>query len=136
MSDEKLMPDDSEIREMLMTMVNRKNILKGVLPVLVNIDKSRDKLMHVPSDNSRLSGMKGVTAVPVLMYTDSNDNNALMYITTNILEECGVSRKELFEAAYDNLDKNPVIMRDMFSIFENFNSMFGSDKNSIKPEDL
>ena len=121
------MPDEGIIKDRIMAMFSREGILNNVMPIMLGMKMRGGELRSVPTDNSRTAGMKDVTAVPALIVNGPEGGSAKVVISTGIMEECGISKKELFSAAYRNLDRQPVIIRNMFDLERVFTEPGGFD---------
>lgn len=119
------MPDEGIIKESIMTMMNKEGIMNNVMPVMVG--SNDESLKSVPTDSSRTVGMKDVTAIPVLLVNGPEGGSAKVVINTGIMEACGISRKEIFGAAYKNLDSKPAVIRNMFDLERVFTEPGGFD---------
>lgn len=119
------MPDEGIIKESIMTMMNKEGIMNNVMPVMVG--SNDESLRSVPTDSSRTAGMKDVTAIPVLLVNGPEGGSAKVVINTGIMEACGITRKELFGAAYKNLDSKPAVIRNMFDLERVFTEPGGFD---------
>lgn len=119
------MPDEGIIKDNIMTMMNKEGIMNNVMPIMVG-SKNPD-LKQVPTDSSRTAGMKDVTVVPVLLVNGPEGGAAKVVINTGIMEACGISRRELFGAAYKNLDSKPVVIRSMLDLERVFTEPGGFD---------
>lgn len=119
------MPDEGIIKDSIMTMMNRDGIINNVMPVMVG--SNDENLRSVPTDSSRTAGMKSVTAIPVLLVNGPEGGSAKVVINTGIMEACGITRKELFGAAYKNLDSKPAVIRNMFDLERVFTEPGGFD---------
>lgn len=123
------MPDEGIIKDSVMAMMNKESLKDNVVPIMMGLKARGEEIRNgrVPTDNSRIEGMKDVTAVPGLLMKGPGGGAAKVVIGSDILEACGMTRNEVFSAAYKNLDAGEVIIRSMFDLEKVFTMPGGFD---------
>ncbi len=129
MYDMAAMPAEGIIKDKIISMMNKESIEKNVLPVMLGMKMRGEEIRkgHVPTDDTRTKGMKDVAVVPALLVNNLEGGSAKVLINTDIMEACGITKKEIFSAAYKNLDSQNTVIRSMVDLERVFTMPGGFD---------
>lgn len=133
------MPDEGIIKDSVMAMMNKESLKDNVVPVMMGLKARGEEIRagRIPTDNSRTEGMKDVTAVPALLVKGPEGGAAKVTINTDILEACDMTKRDIFSAAYKNLDDQEVRIRSMFDLDKVFTTPGGFDAlENLSVDDL
>ena len=131
--------DREEVTEKFMECMSKEFILKNVRLTLENLEAYKPKSSYVPTDDRFTGNMKGVAVVPYLPIMEDSDGRATAVVTYDMLDNYEISVKDMFEAAYRNMDKEPVRIRALTDVIMSMTleGIVGDgEARCFKPEEL
>ncbi len=124
--------------------MDRQFVLDNVIPELISVEEYDDFKFKVPYLNTHgIENMEGVVAIPTIVFKDEPVCKASTKVTGDMMMSFDISKKELEEAAFTNLEKKPYKLQGMtsmlFSLDPDMARMFGMpepETDRMSPDEL
>lgn len=130
--------DREDVNEKVLSM-DKDYILNNVMLTMENIDGYLPKSSYVPTDNRFTKDMKGIAVTAYVPILEDDDGRAQAVVTYDLLDHFKIGVKELFDNAYNNLNKEPARIRSLTDVITSMTleGIVGDgEANCIKPEEL
>lgn len=131
--------NQDDINEKIMECMNKDYILKNTHLAMESAASYKLKANFVPTDDKLTKDMKGIAIVPYLPLMEDDDGRATALVTYDVLDQFGITKTELFEAAYKNLDEDSSRIRSLTDVIGSMTLegiMGNGEDHCLEPEEL
>ncbi len=124
--------------------MDRQFVLDNVIPELISVEEYDDFKFKVPYLNTHgIENMEGVVAIPTIVFKDEPVCRASTKVTGDMMMSFDISKKELEEAAFKNLENKEYKLQSlnsmMFSLDPDLAQMMGipePENDTLNPADM
>lgn len=135
--------DRASVEDMASKM-DRQFVLDNVIPELIGTEEYDDLKFKVPYLNTHgVENMDGIVAIPTIVFKDEPVCRASTKVTGDMMMHFNITKKELEEAAFNNLENKEYKLQSlnsmMFSLDPDLARMFGipePENETLNPGDI